>query len=168
MIAKTRILWLALFFLSFGLLLARIEDPVPFFDDPPANRARSMKLPFVLLGLACVAAMLPPLPPTPATPKKHKVSAAAITTKGAGAQALLIKPHFVVPPTKALVWDWKLDASNDWTNIVFLVRSSPDLKSWTFAGVATTNRWSFLIDPSVPAAFFSVIASNTVSHLVSP
>ena len=121
----------------------------------------------LLLVLACAAASLPPFPPKAKRLHRPMVS----VSQGDGAKLLLAHPRVVIPSTRSLFWNWSPDADNSWSNVVFVVRSSPTLatprSSWSVAGTSPTNSWSFTINPSVSAAFFFVSTSNTVTHLVS-
>lgn len=117
--------------------------------------------------LLCVAAMLPPTP----IKRRHQRARFSKTTQGAGALALITQPKVASPRTATLAWDWAPDASNQWTDTVFLVCSNGSLNAprtdWPVYAVSFTNSIPLTINPSVPAAFFTVFASNQVTHLVS-
>ena len=116
-----------------------------------------------LLALVCLAATSPP--PLPQTPKLHRHAQGV--TQGAGAAALIAK--VVLPPPATLRWVWTPNADNGWSNVVFVVLTSGNVtaKNWTLAGVAATNAFPVVINRTVPAEFFAVVASNTVTHLVN-
>ena len=116
------------------------------------------------LALVCLAATSPP--PLPHTPASHYRHAQGVT-QGAGAQALIAK--IALPPSATLTWRWTPNPGNDWSNVVFVVLTSGNVtaKNWTLAGVAATNAFPVVINRTVPAEFFAVVASNTVTHLVN-
>jgi hypothetical protein len=117
------------------------------------------------LVLASVAAMLPPAPP-----KRHKT--VQPPKQGSAAEKLIakaVKPKAVVLPdyNRLLSWNWQESPGNSWTNTVFIVKSSPNLKDWKPVAWTPTNHWLFYIDLGNPALFFRVTSTNTVTHLVS-
>ena len=136
----------------------------------------------ILLICATGLAMVPPMPPIPKARVRHKPAA---VERGAGAKALIAKPktvaraaasslistNIVVTYQRALKWDIVTDAQNPASNLVFIVRSSSDLRTpasrWPVAGIAQGNLWPFTINTNAPAKWFFVQTSNTVDHTVS-
>ena len=126
-----------------------------------------MKRTCLILSLLAVAAMVPPAPR-----KRYKPVQAP--TQGSGAAKLIAKPK---PPAAApnynrlLAWEWLPSNGNDWSNTVFIVRSSPTLSQpvarWPVESWTPTNRYLFYINLEIPAVFFAVSASNTFTRLVS-
>ena len=125
-------------------------------------------LPFAL-GFVPLAVEMPPMPPV-----NHK---SAAVHQGAGAQALLSglkaqsKPKLAPLTGRTLVWDWTPDASNSWKQVVFVVRSNNSLANprltWPVMVIVRTNSLPITINKSIPAAFFTVQASNTITKRVS-
>ena len=118
-------------------------------------------------ALVCCAAMVPPAPR-----KRHRPIQAP--TQGSGAAKLIapIKPKAVVPNyNRLLSWEWHPSNGNEWSNVVFVIRSSPSLKEpvakWPVEAWTPTNRYLFYINLEKPSVFFAVSASNTATHLVS-
>ena len=121
--------------------------------------------------ILCVAASLPPMP------KPHKRPAAAdITTKGAGAKALMAPSIIIVKPAltnELLTWPWTnmADAWNATSNIVFVIRTNATpmgCRSWSVMlrtnAVNGTNSVKRRHDFGAPRFYF-VQASNTLTHL---
>lgn len=124
---------------------------------------------WIILALLCVAAMLPPAPRKRHTPVTE-------TTAGAGAAKLVAKaappPVPAVPDySRLLCWNWQESYGNYWTNTIFLIKRNSNLKdpvqAWDTISWTPTNYWLFYINLDNPTMFFHVIASNTVTHLVS-
>jgi hypothetical protein len=115
----------------------------------------------------------PPLPPVPKRPHKS-----AAVHQGAGAAALIVKrapavvSKLAFSANRKLVWDWAPNPGNQWTNVVFVVRSNSTLStprgSWPIFRVVSTNSCALAINQSAAPVFFFVFASNTVTHLVAP
>jgi hypothetical protein len=130
-------------------------------------------IPALFFTAACAVGWCATTGPLPPTPPKAKLRHRAVTqtTQGAGALALLAKPKIVLPPTKTLSWAWSPSDGNGWSNITFLVCSNNTLtvprSNWPIIALSLTNSFSITVNPSVPAAFFTVVSSNTVTGLVS-
>lgn len=81
-------------------------------------------------------------------------------------------PGAIILNNRTLTWTWTWDTNNPASNIVFVVHSSPSLSTictnWPVIAVCTTNGWPFVLSQSVPAMFYHVQTSNTVSGLASP
>ena len=122
---------------------------------------------FFTIALLCLSFALPPAPPK--TKRLHRPMVAV--SQGDGARQLIAHPKAVLPLSRALIWNWSPDSDNLWINVVFVVRSSPILaaprSSWSVVATSATNSWTFTVNPSVSAAFFTVSTSNTITHLVS-
>lgn len=113
--------------------------------------------------LVSVSAMLPPNPR-----KRHRPVHGP--TSGDGAARLIAKAPKAPPLAnynRLLVWDWRESPGNYWSNTVFLVRSSANLKDWSAPVWTPTNYWLFYINLDNTSMFFTVSASNTATHLVS-
>jgi len=125
------------------------------------------------LCLLLVAASPPPMP------KLHKRPAAAdLTTKGAGAKALLTRPlTVVITPARTnalLTWAWVASTNNPASNVVFIIRRCKTNQfvrpstNWPTVAVVQTNGWKEPIDRAAKCCWFTVTASNTQTHLESP
>lgn len=126
-----------------------------------------MKRTCLLIALLTVAAMLPPAPR-----KRHKPITE--TTAGAGAARLIAKakpPPAVPDYSRLLLWQWQESSGNSWSNVVFIIQRNTNLQDpvskWTAEAWTPTNYWLFYINLDNPTMFFHVVASNTVTHLVS-
>jgi hypothetical protein len=118
--------------------------------------------------LLFVAAIKPPvlrLPHGPIESPKGKEQRLAIRVAPAAPRAVIVN-------NRVLLWDWSPNADNPATNVVFVVHSSTSLATpvttWPTIAVCTTNGWPFVLSQSVPAMFYHVQTSNTVSGLASP
>ena len=105
--------------------------------------------------------MLPPVPPVP---RKHHRPVTE-TVKGAGAAKLIQRTSKLVTVGRTLAWEWLPTPGNDWSNVVFVVLTSPDLRQWKPWLTVATNRLTF--QTTDQKAFFTVYVSNTMSHLTS-
>lgn len=120
-----------------------------------------------MVAMMCVAAMLPPMP----LKGRYRPVRLSKTTQGAGALALITHPRTLTPLSSRLTWEWTPDVFNRWTDTVFLVCSNGSLTiprtDWPVFVVSSTNSIPLTVNPSVPAAFFTVFASNQISGIVS-
>ncbi len=73
--------------------------------------------------------------------------------------------ELVVLPTPHLQWSWPYSASNVVFNIYSATNLAAPHSAWTIIG--TTASTSFPITLTLPAQYFFVVASNTVTSAVS-